>query len=157
MEHDKLSVRLSQILTKLNNGEKFTLEDLAQEFNVSSRTVERDIKERLNYLPLKKEGKYYFLEEYALGKLNLEDIKNFATISGIKSLYPVLNIGFMDPQGWLGARRWSAGALCGGELWHAVQTIRTYAVMRAFLPRRVRTGLRLSHHADMLWRECAPV
>ena len=95
MEHDKLSVRLSQILTKLNNGEKFTLEDLAQEFNVSSRTVERDIKERLNYLPLKKEGKYYFLEEYALGKLNFNDIKNFASISGIKSLYPSLTNQFL--------------------------------------------------------------
>ena len=47
MEHDKLSVRLSQILTKLNNGERFTLEDLSKEFNVSSRTVERDIRERL--------------------------------------------------------------------------------------------------------------
>lgn len=95
MEHDKLSVRLSQILTKLNNGERFSLEDLAQEFNVSSRTVERDIKERLNYLPLKKEGKYYFLEEYALGKLNFNDIKNFASISGIKSLYPSLTNQFL--------------------------------------------------------------
>ncbi len=81
MEHDKLSVRLSQILTKLNNGERFTLEDLTIEFNVGIRTIIRDIRERLNYLPLKKEGKYYFLEEYALGKLNFNDIKNFATIS----------------------------------------------------------------------------
>lgn len=95
MEHDKLSVRLSQILTKLNNGERFTLEDLAKEFNVSSRTVERDIRERLIYLPLKKEGKYYFLEEYALGKLNFNDIKNFASISGIKSLYPSLTNQFL--------------------------------------------------------------
>ena len=95
MEHDKLSVRLSQILTKLNNGERFTLEDLAIEFNVGIRTIIRDIRERLNYLPLKKEGKYYFLEEYALGKLNFNDIKNFASISGIKSLYPSLTNQFL--------------------------------------------------------------
>ena len=95
MEHDKLSVRLSQILTKLNNGERFTLEDLTIEFNVGIRTIIRDIRERLNYLPLKKEGKYYFLEEYALGKLNFNDIKNFASISGIKSLYPSLTNQFL--------------------------------------------------------------
>ena len=35
MAHDKLQVRLAQILTKLNNGERFTLRDLAMEFNVS--------------------------------------------------------------------------------------------------------------------------
>ena len=31
-----------------------------------------------------------------LVKLNFEDIKTFATISGIKSLYPVLNNGFIS-------------------------------------------------------------
>lgn len=95
MAHDKLSIRLAQILTKLNSGERFTLMDLTQEFNVSPRTIERDIKERLQYLPLKKDGNYYFLEEYALGKLNFNDIKNFATISGIKSLYPSLTNQFL--------------------------------------------------------------
>ena len=95
MAHDKLSIRLAQILTKLNSGERFTLMDLTQEFNVSPRTIERDIKERLQYLPLKKDGNHYFLEEYALGKLNFNDIKNFATISGIKSLYPSLTNQFL--------------------------------------------------------------
>ena len=95
MAHDKLSIRLAQILTKLNSGERFTLMDLTQEFNVSPRTIERDIKERLQYLPLKKDGNYYFLEEYALGKLNFNDIKNFASISGIKSLYPSLTNQFL--------------------------------------------------------------
>lgn len=95
MSHDKLSVRLAQILTKLNSGERFTLMDLTQEFNVSPRTIERDIKERLQYLPLKKDGNHYFLEEYALGKLNFNDIKNFASISGIKSLYPSLTNQFL--------------------------------------------------------------
>jgi predicted DNA-binding transcriptional regulator YafY len=36
------------------------------------------------------------MESYALGKLNFEDIKNFASISGIKSLYPILNNGFIS-------------------------------------------------------------
>ncbi|EFU69574.1 transcription regulator [Aliarcobacter butzleri JV22] len=95
MARDLLAKRLAFILTKLNNGERFTLKELAQEFNVDTKTISRDLKERLIYIPIKKEGNYYFLEDYVLGKLNLEDIKNFATISGIKSLYPTLTNQFL--------------------------------------------------------------
>ena len=95
MARDLLAKRLAFILTKLNNGERFTLEELALEFGTNTKTISRDLKERFIYIPIKKEGKYYSLEEYALGKLNLEDIKNFATISGIKSLYPTLTNQFL--------------------------------------------------------------
>ncbi len=96
MSHDKIATRLACILTKLNNGESFTAEELAKEFNISVRTVQRDLNERLIYLPIIKEHNHYFMDAYALGKLNFEDIKNFATISGIKSLYPILNNGFIS-------------------------------------------------------------
>ena len=95
MADEKLGNRLGVILTKLNNGERFTLEELALEFGSSTKTIYRDLTEKLIYFPIKKEGKYYSIEEYALGKLNLEDIKNFATISGIKSLYPTLTNQFL--------------------------------------------------------------
>lgn len=36
------------------------------------------------------------MESYALGKLSFEDIKNFATLSGIKSLYPSLSKEFIN-------------------------------------------------------------
>lgn len=93
--HDKISTRLSLILTKLNSGDRFTIKELAEEFNVSKRTIQRDMNERFSYLPLKKENGSYFLEEYCLGKLNFEDIKNFATLSGIKNLYPNLDDSFI--------------------------------------------------------------
>ena len=95
MADEKLAKRLAYILTKLNNGERFTLKELALEFACDTRTISRDLKERFIYLPIEKEGNYYFLRDYALGKLNLEDIKNFATISGIKSLYPTLTNQFL--------------------------------------------------------------
>ncbi len=94
--HDKLSQRLVCILIKLNNGESFTVKELAQEFNVDERTVQRDIKERLYFLPIEKDGKYYRLESYALGKLTFKDIKTFATLSGIQSLYPELSNEFIS-------------------------------------------------------------
>jgi len=93
--HDTLAYRLSLILTKLNSGEKFTAVELAEEFNVSSRTIQRDINQRLSYIPIEKNGDYYGMESYALGKLSFGDIKNFATLSGIQSLYPTLTNEFI--------------------------------------------------------------
>ena len=78
--HDTLALRLSLILTKLNSGESFTARELAEEFNVSARTIQRDIKERLSYIPIEKNGDHYSMESYALGKLSFEDIKSFADV-----------------------------------------------------------------------------
>ncbi|WP_323587482.1 helix-turn-helix transcriptional regulator [Aliarcobacter butzleri] len=93
-EHDKLSTRLSQILIKFNNGDRVTIEDLAEEFGVSKRTIERDFV-RFSYLPIIKENKEYYLENLAIGKLNFDDIKNFAIFSGVKSLFPSLTKQFL--------------------------------------------------------------
>lgn len=93
--HDTLALRLSMILIKLNSGESFTAKELAEEFNVSARTIQRVIKERLSYIPIEKNGDYYSMESYALGKLSFEDIKNFATLRGIKNLYPSLSNQFI--------------------------------------------------------------
>lgn len=92
--HDKLATRLSIIIYKLNQGERLTIEALADEFAVSKRTIERDIA-RFSYFDIKKEGKEFFLDELAVGKLNFDDIKNFAIFSGIKSLYPSLTNQFL--------------------------------------------------------------
>ena len=96
MSHDKIATRLVLILVKLNNGERFTVEELSSEFNVTVRTIQRDLNERLSFIPIIKENNHYFMESYALGKLNFKDIKNFAVISGIKSLYPMLDDGFIS-------------------------------------------------------------
>ncbi len=93
--HDKVATRLAIILNKLNSNVKFSLDDLVKEFNVTKRTIQRDLNERLSYLPIKKENNLYFLEEFYLGKLNFKDIQNFATLSGIKKLYPSLSEDFL--------------------------------------------------------------
>ena len=67
-EYDKLATRLILILTKFNSGERLSVEDLAEEFNVSDRTIQRDLK-KLSYLPIEKSDGCYSLEAYALGKL----------------------------------------------------------------------------------------
>lgn len=58
--HDTLVRRLALILVKLNQGERLDPRQLALEFDVNLRTVQRDINERFSYLPLEKDqGKYY--------------------------------------------------------------------------------------------------
>ena len=52
--HDTLVRRLALILVRLNQGEKLDPKQLAIDFNVNLRTIQRDINERFSYLPLEK-------------------------------------------------------------------------------------------------------
>ncbi|EET79423.1 transcriptional regulator (WYL domain) [Campylobacter showae] len=88
--HDKIAVRLAQIIVKLNSGERLSIDELVEEFSVNKRTILRDF-ERLSILPIQKENGKYFLEEYALGKLSFKDIKAFASLIGARSLFPELD------------------------------------------------------------------
>jgi len=98
--HDKIATRLGIILNKLNQGERFSIDDLVEEFNVSKRTIQRDMNERFSYLPLQKENGYYFLEEYCLGKLNFEDLIRTPkdTKPEIKTLEFIKNVIFSDEK-----------------------------------------------------------
>lgn len=46
-DYDKTLTRLNTIISKLNNGDALSVKDLAKEFNVSDRTIQRDFNERL--------------------------------------------------------------------------------------------------------------
>jgi len=94
-EHETLVARLAQILIRLNEGHTLDPKALAEEFNVHTRTIQRDLNERFAYLPLKREDAGYRLESFYLGKLNTSDIRQFAAISGIKGLFPSLENGFL--------------------------------------------------------------
>ena len=50
--HDRLSVRLSVIISRLLAGESLELKVLADEFGVSERTLQRDFQQRLIHLDL---------------------------------------------------------------------------------------------------------
>ncbi len=93
--HDKIATRLAQLINKFNSGQKLSVEELVEEFGVTKRTIQRDINERMSFLPIKKENGLYFLEEYYLGKLNFADVQNFAALSGIRELYPSLQENFL--------------------------------------------------------------
>ncbi|MBV5345693.1 MAG: HTH domain-containing protein, partial [Rhodoferax sp.] len=52
--HDTLVYRLSQVLQKLNQGESLDPQQLADEFGVNLRTIQRDLNVRFAGLPLVK-------------------------------------------------------------------------------------------------------
>ena len=93
--HDTLVYRLSQILIKLNQGEKLDPHSLADEFGVNLRTIQRDLNVRMAYLPLQKTNGLYHLEQAFLGKLNFKDIGNFANLAGVSGLFPSLSVDFL--------------------------------------------------------------
>lgn len=94
-EHDKLAYRLTQILVKLNQGEKLNPQALAEEFNVNLRTIQRDLNSRFAYLPIEKDDGRYGLAPTYLGKLNLCDIERFACLAGVSGLFPSLSTDFL--------------------------------------------------------------
>ncbi|MGL4675461.1 MAG: helix-turn-helix transcriptional regulator, partial [Wohlfahrtiimonas sp.] len=66
-----------------------SINQLAEEFCISSRTVRRDITERLVDLDWKDTGPdYYSLEKKALGRLYKDDIERFAHFASIQNLFP---------------------------------------------------------------------
>jgi len=91
----KLAERLASIITQLNDAKTLSISSLAKEFNVSVRTVQRDLNERLSFLPILESKGHYSLAPSALGKLSPKDIRHFAAISGIESLYPNLDTRFI--------------------------------------------------------------
>ena len=93
-EHDKLAWRLALILQKLNQGERIRIKDLAEEFGVHSRTVQRDILERFSFLPLEKNNDGFALDALYLGKLSFRDIERFASLAGLRGMFPKLDTQF---------------------------------------------------------------
>ncbi|HRM14949.1 MAG TPA: WYL domain-containing protein [Acinetobacter parvus] len=95
-KNETLANRLIDILTRLNSGEKLSINRLAEQHDAHPKTIRRDLVrlESCN-LPIQKDGKYFYLDPTYLGKLKLKDIQSFARISGIRHLYPNLDVSFI--------------------------------------------------------------
>lgn len=62
--YDKVLTRLTNILAKLNEGKALSVKELAEEFNVSTRTLQRDFNERLSRFHIYQDGEIYLHIEY---------------------------------------------------------------------------------------------
>ncbi len=93
--HDTLVYRLSEVLTKLNQGESLNPQALADEFGVNLRTIQRDLNVRFAGLPLIKTNGRYKMDEAHLGKLTIRDIERFAAFTGVSGLFPEMSGQFL--------------------------------------------------------------
>ncbi len=61
-DYDRTLTRLTSILQRLYDGEALSVKELAQEFNCSERTVQRDFNERLIRFPIEKDGRLWKMQ-----------------------------------------------------------------------------------------------
>jgi predicted DNA-binding transcriptional regulator YafY len=61
--YDKILTRLTIILKRLYEGESLSIRELAEEFNVSTKTIQRDFNERLIRFPIEKDGRKWCMKE----------------------------------------------------------------------------------------------
>ena len=62
-DYDKILTRLTTILSRLNDGEALSVKELAEEFNTSERTIQRDFNERLVSFPIYQEKKKWKMQD----------------------------------------------------------------------------------------------
>ena len=62
-DYDKILTRLTLILKRLNEGDALGVKELAEEFNVSTRTIQRDFNERLISFPIIQENKKWKMQD----------------------------------------------------------------------------------------------
>lgn len=68
-DYDTILTRLTVILSRLYEGEALSVRELAKEFNVSERTVQRDFNDRLSSFPIYQDKKKWkMMEGYRLEK-----------------------------------------------------------------------------------------
>lgn len=61
--HEKLAYRLADMITMLNGGETLNITDLTEKYQVSRRTMLRDIEDRLGFYRFKKPPKAISLSQ----------------------------------------------------------------------------------------------
>ena len=62
-DYDKILTRLTIILQRLYEGEILSTKELAEEFNVSTKTIQRDFNERLIRFPIEKSGHQWKMQD----------------------------------------------------------------------------------------------
>jgi predicted DNA-binding transcriptional regulator YafY len=62
-EYDTILRRLTTILSRLNDGEALSVKELAEEFNVSDRTIQKDFNERLISFPIYQDKKKWKMQD----------------------------------------------------------------------------------------------
>ncbi|HDR1040550.1 helix-turn-helix transcriptional regulator [Pasteurella multocida] len=94
-KHERVALRLAIILQYLIEGRRLKIDDLAEEFQVSKRTIQKDLNERLAFLEWKENSNgYYSIDLSQLGILTKTDIQRFARFASVQELFPNIDRSF---------------------------------------------------------------
>lgn len=98
-KHERLAYRLSDIIVRLNDGERLNIFELADTYKVSIRTLKRDFQDRLTLLELYEEGpQFYRLHPSNIGYLDIADIQRFASFASVQDLLPKIDRQFFQEK-----------------------------------------------------------
>ena len=98
-KHERLAYRLSDIIVRLNDGERLNIFELADTYKVSIRTLKRDFQDRLTLLELYEEGpQFYRLHPSNIGYLDIADIQRFASFASVQDLLPKMDRQFFQEK-----------------------------------------------------------
>lgn len=89
--YDRLASRLAILVSRLFMGETLSVRQLAQEFGVSERTVQRDLRERLRYIDTEYIDGHVSLRDPRGPFRTNSDIIRFAQITRVAHYFPALD------------------------------------------------------------------
>ncbi|WP_201352011.1 helix-turn-helix transcriptional regulator [Hydrogenimonas urashimensis] len=94
-DYDKILTRLTTILQRLYSGETLGVTELAEEFNVSPKTIQRDFNERLIRFPIEKAGRRWRMQPgHRIEKV--QDIDNLLTLQILETIAEGIGSGFAE-------------------------------------------------------------
>lgn len=88
-DYDKTLFRLTNIIAKLYNGAKLSNSELAEEFNVSTKTIQRDFVKLVALYPIYKDGRKWCLQnDFQFDeKLSIEDDITLKLLSNVSKSF----------------------------------------------------------------------
>lgn len=92
---ETIAHRLATMIRMLCEGEALAPRDLVELFKVDTRTIQRDLNERLAFLELDKTDGAYTMNPMRLGILKRDDIQRFAALAGLQGLHPRFSTEFL--------------------------------------------------------------
>lgn len=96
-KHETLARRLAGILVELNTFGEVNIDDLEDRFDVSKRTLQKDLNDRLAFLDWEQCGpKIYRLNRVQFGVFTQEDIDRFANFASVQELFPKVDKEFFQ-------------------------------------------------------------
>jgi predicted DNA-binding transcriptional regulator YafY len=95
---EKLALRLSRILALLHQGDTIDKHQLAQDFQVDVRTIERDLGERLQHIAVRNPEGRWQLARAARSSIPARHLHDYAQLSGTQHLFPDPSLQFLLEQ-----------------------------------------------------------